>query len=201
MQIAQSGATGFKRPSREEGATVTDVIDWETCPFERPVTVRALDPPVMVEPPRAGEDGRPCKICNESDAAYLWTNERWRLRLREPTSLRGTVILETRCHIDSFKDFPEDQLAEFGPLVANIELAILRLGSIARMHALRWGDGVAHFHMHFYPRPLGQLQLRGTFMEIWELLLPSLPVTAVHEAGAAVADALTALQRTRRPAR
>jgi diadenosine tetraphosphate (Ap4A) HIT family hydrolase len=107
------------------------------------------------------------------DEHVIWTNERWRLRSKEGTSIPGTVVLETRDHLDSFRDLSPVHLAEFGALVAAIESCLLEdLDDIARVHVSRWGDGSAHFHLFFYPRPRGRLQLRGTFLAIWELLLP-----------------------------
>jgi hypothetical protein len=82
------------------------------------------------------------------------------------------MILETRDHLDSFTSLSPVHLAEFGPLVAAVERCLLDLGNVSRVHVSRWGDGSAHFHVFVYPRPQGHLQLRGTFLSIWELLLP-----------------------------
>jgi hypothetical protein len=147
-----------------------DRIDDTTCPFEPPRRVRPLSPASTDEPARAGEGGTACGGCAADDA--IWTNERWRLRSKEGTSIPGTVILETRDHLDSFSDLSPVHLAEFGPLVAAIESSLLGTGEFARVHMSRWGDGSAHFHVFFYPRPRGRPQLRGTFLAIWELLLP-----------------------------
>lgn len=149
-----------------------DRIDDNTCPFEPPRRVRPLLPAVADELPRAGEGGTACGGCAVRDEDTIWTNERWRLRSKEGTSIPGTVILETRDHVDSFSDLSPVHLAEFGPLVAAIERCLLDLGEFARVHVSRWGDGSAHFHVFFYPRPRGRRQLRGTFLAIWELLLP-----------------------------
>ena len=51
-------------------------------------------------------------------------------------------------------------------------------------------DGAAHFHLWFYPRPYGQLQLRGTFLPMWGLVLPDLPDDEVRAAGEQIARAL-----------
>jgi len=40
------------------------------------------------------------------------------------------------------------------------------------VHVNRWGDGSAHRHMWFLARPYGQLQLRGTFLSLWDSILP-----------------------------
>jgi hypothetical protein len=46
------------------------------------------------------------------------------------------------------------------------------------------------FSSWFYPRPYGRLQLRGTFLGTWSLLLPDLPDDEVRAAGEQVARAL-----------
>lgn len=149
-----------------------DQIDDSTCPFEPPRRARRLRPAADDEPPRTGEGGTACGGCAVADEDAIWTNERWRLRSKEGTSIPGTVILETRDHLDSFTCLSPVQLAEFGPLVAAVERCLLDLGDVSRVHVSRWGDGSAHFHVFLYPRPRGRLQLRGTFLAIWELLLP-----------------------------
>ena len=148
-----------------------DRIDDSTCPFEPPWRARRLGP-AADEPPRAGESGTVCGGCAVVDEDAIWANERWRLRSKEETSIPGTVILETRDHLDSFTSLSSVHLAEFGPLVAAVERCLLDLGDVSRVHISRWGDGSSHFHVYLYPRPRGRLQLRGTFLAIWELLLP-----------------------------
>jgi hypothetical protein len=39
----------------------------------------------------------------------------------------------------------------------------------------RWGDGSAHLHLWFLARPYGRLQLRGTFLSLWDDILPEIP--------------------------
>ena len=55
----------------------------------------------------------------------------------------------------------------------------------------RWGDGGAHFHVWFMPRPLGMLEASGAFLPIWEDVLPNVPdeqaVAAAHRVAAALA--------------
>jgi diadenosine tetraphosphate (Ap4A) HIT family hydrolase len=162
----------------------------QTCPFEGPLIVRPLASLVLPEPARRGEGGRPCPNCEEGDASYLWTDDNWRVRIKCPTSLPGSVILETRDHYDSFTDLPEAHISAFGPLLARLEAAILGLEGVARVHTARWGDGASHFHVNLYPRPYGQLQLRGTFMEIWEMLLPPAPLDSIREAGCSIGKSL-----------
>jgi hypothetical protein len=53
-----------------------------------------------------------------------------------------------------------------------LERAIRSLDGVARVHVNRCGDGSAHLHMWFLARPYGQLQLRGTFLSLWDSILP-----------------------------
>jgi diadenosine tetraphosphate (Ap4A) HIT family hydrolase len=91
----------------------------------------------------------------------------------EPSPVPGIVLLEPREHHDSYVDLPPERLAELGPLTARIERALLSLGDVARVHVARWGDGGAHLHQWFFPRPLGQLQLRGSMLPVWLDVLPA----------------------------
>jgi diadenosine tetraphosphate (Ap4A) HIT family hydrolase len=168
-----------------------DLSQWTTFPFELPVTVRPLDPLVAVEPARGGEGGVDCPICTAPDSDFLWTDERWRLSLYAPSPLRGVVLLQPRVHAESVAELPPVEAAEFGPLVGRVQRAVESLGGIGRVHLNYWGDGLAHLHLWFYPRPYGQLQLRGTFLGMWSPLLPTLPDQETHTAGQAIARALT----------
>ena len=40
------------------------------------------------------------------------------------------------------------------------------------MHVHRWGDGAEHFHLWFYVRPVGSMDLLGFGMPLWEPILP-----------------------------
>ena len=67
-----------------------------------------------------------------------------------------------------------------------VERAILALGDVGRVHLYRWGDGGAHFHVWFMPRPLGMLEASGMMLPLWEDVLPN--VTDEELADAAKAD-------------
>lgn len=167
-----------------------DLAEYSTFPFALPVTVRPLDEPATLEPDRMGEDGVDCWLCTAPDGEFLWTDERWRLSLATPSSLRGVVLLQPRVHAQSFGDLPPTEAAELGPTVARVQRAVQALGGIGRVHVNYWGDGAAHLHLWFQPRPYGQLQLRGTFLGMWSVLLPDLPEEDVRRAGEQVAAAL-----------
>ncbi|WP_231393243.1 hypothetical protein [Micromonospora vinacea] len=81
------------------------------------------------------------------------------------------LILESRTHLD-LGDLPNLLAAELGVMTVRLERAIRSLDGVARVHVNRWGDGSAHLHMWFLARPYGRLQLRGTFLSLWDSILP-----------------------------
>ncbi|MCG5446639.1 hypothetical protein NIE79_005339 [Micromonospora sp. NIE79] len=81
------------------------------------------------------------------------------------------LILESRTHLD-LGDLPNLLAAELGVMTVRLERAIRSLDGVARVHVNRWGDGSAHLHMWFLARPYGLLQLRGTFLSLWDSILP-----------------------------
>lgn len=159
-------------------------------PFAGDITVKPLDPPVVPEPPRHGVDPSTCGSCSRPDSDYIWTDEHWRVVGQRPTQLPGIVLLEPRSHVDTYGELPPDLLAEIGPMTARLERALLGLGGVARVHVCRWGDGGAHLHLWFLPRPLGMLQLRGSMLPMWLDLMPDLDDAATGEALSRIAAAL-----------
>lgn len=159
----------------DNAAPLPDFTRWPSFPFEGDMRVKALAPPVAVEPPRSGEDASDCVACNTPDDAYIWVNERWRVRAMDrPTGLPMVLILECRSHLD-MGDLPNLLAAELGVMTVRLERAIRSLDGVARVHVNRWGDGSAHLHMWFLARPYGRLQLRGTFLSLWDDILPTIP--------------------------
>jgi len=77
--------------------------------------------------------------------------------------------------------------SDFGGVAAKVELGILSLGDVARVHLYRWGDGGAHFHVWFIPRPLGMLEARGMMLPLWEDVLPNVTDDELREAAVRVA--------------
>lgn len=137
--------------------------------------VKPLAAPVEVEPPRSGEDATDCTACGTPDDSYIWVSERWRVRAMDrPTGLPMVLILECRSHLD-LGDLPNLLAAELGVMTVRLERAIRSLDGVARVHVNRWGDGAAHLHMWFLARPYGRLQLRGTFLSLWDDILPVIP--------------------------
>lgn len=159
----------------ENQVPLPDFIRWPSFPFEGELRVKKLAEPVDVEPPRSGEDAADCVACNTPDDAYIWVGERWRVRAMDrPTGLPMVLILECRSHLD-LGDLPNLLAAELGVMTVRLERAVRSLDGVARVHVNRWGDGSAHLHMWFLARPYGRLQLRGTFLSLWDDILPVIP--------------------------
>lgn len=160
---------------------------WPSFPFEGDFKIKHLDPPVETEPIRKGEDSADCTACTAPDDAYIWVNERWRVRTMDrPTGLPMVLMLEPRSHLD-LGDLPNLLAAELGVMTVRLERAIRSLDKVARVHVYRWGDGAAHLHVWFMARPAGQLQLRGTFLPLWDDILPPIPEDQWRESLAHVA--------------
>jgi diadenosine tetraphosphate (Ap4A) HIT family hydrolase len=148
---------------------------WPSFPFEGDLRVKPLENPVDVEPPRKGEDASECTACAAPDDAYIWVSDRWRVRAMDrPTGLPMVLILESRSHLD-LGDLPNMLAAELGVMTVRLERAVRSLDGVARVHVNRWGDGEAHLHVWFMARPYGRLQLRGTFLSLWDDILPPIP--------------------------
>ncbi|WP_244876840.1 hypothetical protein [Winogradskya consettensis] len=84
------------------------------------------------------------------------------------------LILECRSHLD-LGDLTNLLAAELGVMTVRLERAVRSLDGVARVHVNRWGDGSSHLHMWFLARPYGLLQLRGTFLSLWDDILPVIP--------------------------
>ncbi len=168
-------------------APLPDFTQWPSFPFEGDFQVKTLDDPVDVEPPRKGEDPADCIACTAPDDAYIWVSDRWRVRAMDrPTGLPMVLILESRSHLD-LGDLPNMLAAELGVMTVRLERAIRSLDEVARVHVNRWGDGEAHLHLWFMGRPHGRLQLRGTFLSLWDEILPPVPEAKWRENLALVA--------------
>jgi hypothetical protein len=148
-----------------------DFVNWPSFPFEGELRVKPLEEPAANEPPRTGEEEGTCGACSAPDDAYIWVNERWRVRAQQPSGLPMVLMLESRSHLD-LGDLPNLLAAELGVMTVRLERAIRSLDGVARVHVNQWGDGAAHLHVSFYARPVGRLQLRGSFLAMWDDILP-----------------------------
>ena len=165
-----------------------------TLPYLEPLTPREPAALTFPEPPRRGEEGgAPCFPCSPGvrDNA-LWADERWSLHNPGQTGLAGSVWLTSMAHFDSYADMPEEYAATLGAVAGRVERAILGLGGVGRVHVYRWGEGGAHFHLWFVPRPEGRMDMAGPFLPVWEDSLPPLDKREIEAVGQKIAAAMDA---------
>lgn len=162
---------------------------WDVAPFEQDgLRVVPLRPPVLPEPPRHDEDPASCGSCAARDEG-VWLDEHWRLRHIPGAGVPLVLMLLSREHFD-LADLPDDRAAELGVLTAHIARHVEALPHVARAHVYRIGDGGAHLHVWFFARPEGQAQLRGSWLPVWDDLLPEYPADLAASDAATVATAL-----------
>lgn len=164
---------------------------WEIFPFElESLRVKPLEPPVLPEPPRAGEAGRACSQCANPEAHAIWSDDRWVLsRFDEPLGLPFAAILSPREHLD-LGDLDDVHACELGQLTVRVDRAARTIETVGRLHVNKWGDGGAHLHLVYLGRPAGLQQLRGSSLALWEEMLPRMPDDIALEGLTVVARAL-----------
>ena len=96
-----------------------------------------------------------------------------------------------RDHYD-LDDLPDGLAAELGLLCTRIVRHMQALQHVSRAHVYRIGDGGAHLHVWFFARPEGQAQLFGSWLVVWDDLLPVYPGDVADADAAIVASALVA---------
>jgi len=172
---------------------------WEISPFEQDgLRVAPLRPPVVPEPARHGEDPSDCTACRDRDEG-IWFDEHWRLARITGVGVPLVLMLYPRDHYD-LADLPDELAAGLGVLTAHIARHVQALAHISRAHVYRIGDGGAHLHVWFFARPEGQAQLYGSWMVVWDDLLPQYPADVADADAAIVAEALVASYGGRRSA-
>jgi hypothetical protein len=175
----------------EHRLPLAQMTGWDISPFETDgLQVAPLQPPVLPEPARHGEDPADCSACRKKDEG-IWFNERWRLTRVSGVGVPLALMLYPRDHYD-MADLPDELAAELGLLSTRIVRHVQALPHIARAHIYRIGDGGAHLHVWFFARPEGQTQLLGSWLSIWDDLLPEYPAEIADADAVIVADALVA---------
>ncbi len=159
-----------------DGYRSTDLTQWPSWPWTGELTVKSLDPPADAEPQRRGAGGVDCRQCVSSrdpDSGYLvWRDQLWMIGLPfEPSALPFAAFLMPRRHAD-LQDLTPAESARQGELLTAVERAACAVLAVPRIQVARWGDGSEHLHWWMFARPTGQLQLRGTFLALWDDLLP-----------------------------
>ena len=153
-----------------------DFVHWSIFPFVGELAVRPIAPPRDADAPRDGEPGgAPCRSCAAPDGDYLWVDDHWRVSAPvTPSGAPVQVMLETREHVD-LDDLDAARAAELGLMILRLNQAILAVGGIGRVHINRWGDGGSHFHVFFFGRPLGDVQMLGFCSAMWAMMRPPTP--------------------------
>ena len=184
-QHALAGADSDRR------LPLSRMTGWEISPFEADgLRVSALRPPVLPEPARQGEDPSDCDSCRRRDQG-IWLDEHWRLTRIAGVGVPLVLMLHPRDHYD-LGDLPDEMSAELGVLTTQVARHIERLPNISRAHVYRIGDGGAHLHVWFFARPEGQAQLYGSWLVVWDDLLPEYPADPADHDARVVAEALAA---------
>ena len=150
--------------------TQWDIFPWEAVDGE--VAPKRVAPPAPEEP-RAGEGERPCRSC-AGDEGVIWEDELWRVKHLRQGGLPLVVVLETKEHLD-FGELDDELASQFGRISVRLARIMEGLPGIGRVHVNRWGDGGAHFHVWYLARPAGLPQLRGSFLPVWDDILPPGP--------------------------
>lgn len=172
---------------------------WDISPFDQDgLRVAPLRPPVLPDRPRHGEDPADCRECRERDEG-IWFDDHWRLARIPGVGVPLLLMLYPRDHHD-LADLPDELAAELGLLTKRIVRHVQELPHISRAHVHRFGDGAAHLHLWFFARPAGQSQLYGSWLVVWDDLLPEYPAGIADADAATVADALIVSHGGRRTA-
>lgn len=183
----------------EDRLPLSRMTGWDVSPFEQDgLRVSPLRPPVLPEPPRHGEDPADCRSCERRDEG-IWLDDRWRLTQVRGTGVPLVLVLHPRDHHDQ-PDLPDDLAAELGVISTHLVRHVEALPHLSRCHIYRIGDGGAHLHTWFFARPEGQSQLFGSWLVIWDDLLPEYPAAPAELDAGRVADALVASYGGRRGA-
>lgn len=164
---------------------------WDISPFEQDgLRVSPLRPPADVERGRQGDDPDDCASCRRRDEG-IWLDEHWRLTRMAGVGVPLVLMLHPRDHHD-LADLPDDLAAELGVLTVRIGRLVESLPNVSRTHVYRIGDGGAHLHVWFFARPARQDQLYGSWLVVWDDLLPEYPADVADADALAVARALVA---------
>ena len=151
---------------------------------ENELPLKQLSPPQLPEPALHGAGGVDCGSCGpQADGWTVYEDDLWRVRaLTRDITLPGTAMLTSIRHATGLADLTLEEAATFGVMCQRVTAALLSReagspgygdGRVGRVHLHFWGDGGEHFHVWFFPRPLGYLDLRGSYLVEWEELLPA----------------------------
>lgn len=146
---------------------------WETFPLQGRLELKALDPP-REEPERQGAGAIDCPVCSEHPADLLWSGKRWKISQWESPRAFPSVFVTPVLHFE-LSTMSLDTLAEVGIVLKRASAALERLDGVERAHIEARCDGGEHMHWMLMGRPSNALQIRGTFLPLWDMLLPPMP--------------------------
>ncbi|WP_431230459.1 hypothetical protein [Paenarthrobacter nicotinovorans] len=146
---------------------------WDTFPIADPPRLNALKPPEE-EPTRHGAGGQNCSACTIDESQAIWSNENWIVTQWSQPRALPSMFVAPRAHHD-LPDLPLELSSQLGAILQIVVNAVAELDGIERAHVEARGDGGEHLHWFILGRPTGALQLRGTFLPLWDMLLPPLP--------------------------
>jgi hypothetical protein len=176
------------------------MTEWEISPFEKEgLRVSPLRPPVVPEPERHGVNPTECGACARRDEG-IWFDDDWRLTRVTEVGVPLALMLYPRQHHD-LADLPDAMAAQLGVMSTHLVRHVESLPHIARAHTYRIGDGAAHLHLWIFARPEGQRQLLGSWLMVWDDLLPTYPEDLAEADAQTVVDAFTASYGGRRTPR
>jgi diadenosine tetraphosphate (Ap4A) HIT family hydrolase len=173
----------------ERRLPLSRMTQWEVAPFDQEnLRVVPLRPPTVPEPARHDVEPDGCSACAARNEG-VWLDDHWRLRRISGVGVPLVLMLIPRQHFD-LDDLPDQLAAEMGVLSTHIARHVEALPNIARAHVYRIGDGGAHLHIWFFARPLGQGQMYGSWLPVWDDLLPEYPDDLAQQDAESVARAL-----------
>jgi diadenosine tetraphosphate (Ap4A) HIT family hydrolase len=169
---------------------------------ENDLPLKELSAPVQVEPPLSGTNGVDCIACDPPEDPWtVYQDDLWRVRaLHRDMTFPGSAMLTSVRHAKSIADLNPEEAATFGVMCGRVTQALLDRpagspgygdGRVGRVHMHFWGDGGEHFHVWFFPRPHGYLDLRGSYLVEWEELLPPASEQDLLAAAADLRERLT----------
>ena len=162
-----------------------------TLPYQEPLVPREPGPRQIPEPPRRGEPGGPpCAICGGKTTSAVWSDDNWTLHPPVGGSLPGRSGSRAASTSTPSPTCRRSCRPISAALRRGSSARSSTLGDIARVHLYRWGDGGAHFHVWFLPRPLGMLEASGMALPVWEDVLPNVPDEELRAAAERVAAAM-----------
>lgn len=173
-----------------ERLSAQPLLDSPYVHLEGDLRMAPLEPMMVPEKPRSGEyDATECFHCTVGTDSAIWADEHWHVGNPPSFGLPFIAGLAPNAHV-RLDEMDAALLATFGDVVQRLAGAIQGLDGVARTHFSRWGDGSAHFHMHFLARPLGMMQGRGAMLALWDDVLPPIDPALVADNARQVAAAL-----------